>query len=286
MAKLSKELAAEAIKGIEGEEVYVFSTKEHNELLDNYKKTTIEAELKSRIAKVYDDVDADFTTVTGLKKPDDQKTYKYWPEVAKQLKEKADTAAAEVEKLKTGGSPDLLKEIEALRKASLEKDNEWKAKLAKVETELTVKDIKNTLDASFHDLKLSNLPKPVLDTFIESAKNKLTQSAKIVNGEIVFMDANGEPRMNKETYKPYTASELMAMELEPIVEKGDQHKGGGSAKPGISKDKDGKIDVSLMVPIAVKTRVELTKFLIESGLPNNTEEFFAAYDKYSVNLPI
>jgi hypothetical protein len=283
--KVLKDKAAEAVQGIEAEEVHIFTPKEHDELLENFKKTTIESELKSRIAKVYDDVDNDFTTATGLKKPDTEKTYKYWPTVAKQFKEKFEQASSEVEKLKKEGSPDLAKELDSLRKAAQEKDAEWKSKVESLQVELTTKDIKNTLDVSAKGFKLSALPKPVLDTFIESAKSKLARSAKIVDGVMVFMDRNGDVITSKETFKPVTAEEMMALELEPIIDKGKEDKGGGTTKPTVQKDKDGKLDISLMVPSSVGNRIELTKFLIESGLPLNTPEHKVAYEKYSATLP-
>jgi hypothetical protein len=292
MAKLTKEEAVKAIQNIEGEEVLVFTPGEHADVLRNFSLTTVDKELKGRIGRLYAEIDADFESATGIKRPDDNETlenksYKFWPETLKKIKAKAEQAEAEVVKLKTNnGSPDLVKEIEALRKASIEKDNEWKVKMAQVQTELSVKDIKNTLDLSTRDLKLSNLPKPVVDTFIEAAKNKLAAIAKIVNGEVIFMDSDGEPLMNKETYKPYSSAELMAKELEPIIEKGKESKGGGSVKPTIQKDKDGKIDISVIIPTTVRTKSELTNHLISSGLAFNTPDYYAAYDKYSVNLPI
>ena len=286
MAKLSKEEAVKAVQGIEDAEVYVFTAKEHTELLDNFKKATIESELKSRIAKVYDDVDTDFTSATGLKKPDDVKTYKFWPDKVKEYKEKAELAVAEAEKLKTGGNPDHLKEIEALRKAAIEKDNDWKQRFDAAQKEISVRDIKGHLDSSTRDLKLTNLPKPVIDTFIEAAKSKLAASAKIVDGQIQFIGPDGLPLTNKETFKPFTAAELMAVELEPIIEKGINNKGGGTEKPTISKGKDGKIDVALIIPQSVSNRIELTKFLIEAGLPAGTPEHNAAYDKFSENLAV
>jgi hypothetical protein len=283
--KLAKEEAVKTVQGLEVAEVHVLTESEYVDLLDNYKKNTIESELKSRIAKVYDDVDNDFVAATGLKKPDDQKTYKYWPSVVKQFKEKAEQAAIEAEALKKNASPDLTKELDSLRKAAQEKDADWKAKYDTLQNELTSKDIKNVLDGSTRGFKLANLPKPVLDTFIESAKTKLSASGKLVEGELVFMDKDGNPRINKETFKPYTAEEMMAIELEPIIDKGKDTSGGGTQPPKLQKDKDGKIDISMVVPTSVRTRLELTKFLVEAGLPLNTPEHATAYDKYSANLP-
>lgn len=286
MAKLSKEEAVKAIQGIEEPEVIVLTTKEQSELLDNFKKTTIEQELKGRIAKVYDDIDKDFEQITGLKKPDDVKTYKHWPDVAKQLKDQADAAQKELEKVKAGGSPDLKREIEALQKASLEKDAEWRKKIETIQSEVSTRDIKSALDISTRSLKLSNLPKPVVDTFIESAKSKLAATAKMVDGQLIFLDSEGDPRINKETFKPYTAEELMTLELDPIIDKSTTKKGGGTEPPVIKMDKDGKPDIALTIPQTVRSKVELTKFLIEAGMPQNTPEHEVAYNKYSVNLPI
>jgi hypothetical protein len=287
MPKFSKDEALKAIQGLESNEVFVHTPEEQATLLDNYKKTTIEQELKNRIAKVYDDVDADFSTITGLQKPIEVKTYKYWPEIVKKFKDETEAAKKEVEKLKVGGSPDLLKEIEALRKASIEKDNEWKAMYEKALSELSQKDVKNALDDSTRSLKLANMPKPVLDTFIDNAKNKLAASGKIIDGQLVFMDSDGNPRINKETFKPFTAEELMTVELDPIIDKTNQNTGAGTKPAEVFTGKDGKKDINIAIPNTVRTKVELMKFLIEtSGIPRGTEQFDLAYAKYSVSLPV
>lgn len=282
-----KEEAVKALQGFEGQEFFVFTGKDHLEVLENFRKTQVEQDLKDRIGKVYGDIDADFKAVTGLDKPNDQKTYKYWPEVVKQYKEKAESLTKEVEKLKVNPNPDLAKELEALRKASVEKDNEWKAKVEKMQSDLMVKDVTNTLDGAVRGFKLSALPKPVVDTFIKSAKLKLSQSAKFIEGQLVFIDADGNPKINKETFKPYTADELLAIELEPIIDKTNiKQEGGGTKPPKVTVGKDGKSDIALMVPTTVKNKMELTKFLIEAGIPMGTPEHDTAYAKYGATLPI
>lgn len=286
----NKEEAVKALQGLEGQEFLVFTDKEHSEVLENFKKTQLDIFEKGRIAEVYDSLDKDFTKVLGIKRPSgygEKRTYEFWPEVAKGLKDKNDELAKEVEKLKVNPNPDLAKELEALRKASIDKDNEWKAKMDKMQADLMVKDVTNTLDGAVRGFKLSDMPKPVVETFIESAKAKLSQSAKFIEGQLVFLDADGNPRINKETFKPYTAAELMAIELDPIIDKTkDKHEGGGTKPPKVTVGKDGKPDITVIVPTSVKNKIELTKFLIEAGLPQGTPEHDTAYAKYGATLPI
>jgi hypothetical protein len=287
MGKFSKEDAIKHIQGLSDSDVFVFTEKEQSEFLENYKKTSMDVFEKTRITELYDGIDKDFEKATGIKLPPDQTTYKFWPEQMKILKEQSGRFESEVAELKTkGGSPELQKEIEALRKASLEKDNEWKSKFEKVNRELIEKDIKSNIEMASKGFKFTILPKTVIDTFIESAKNKLSQSAKFIEGQMIFTDSDGNPRLNKETFKPYTAEELMALELDPIIDKEKKNEGGGTKPPKLQKDKDGKSDINLIVPTTVSNRVELTDYLIKSGLPLNTEEHRVAYEKYSANLPI
>lgn len=288
MPKFNKEEAIKALQGMENDEVFVYTPDEQATLLENFKNTSIDAFERNRITEIYNDLDKDFFNATGIQKqkgPDSPKTYKFWPDVAKKLKEEADAAKAEAEKLKAGGSPDLAKEIEALRKASIEKDNEWREKYTKLEGSLAQKDVENTLDMALRGLKFSNMPKTVVDTFIENVKSKLSASGKMIEGKLVFMDSSGNPRINKETFKPYTADELMALELDPIIDKSDSKKGGGTTFQ--KSVKDGKVEITVSVPPSVRSKVELTEYLIKTaGIPMNTPDFNAAYDKYGKDLPL
>lgn len=287
--KYVKEDALKALQGSDSSEVFLFTPDEHAQYLDNYKKVEIEKELKGRIAKVYSDIDNDFTEVTGLKRPEDQKTYKYWKEKMKEYKdasESADTSSLkeEIARLKKDGNPDMARELEQLRKLSLEREKQWKSEKDALLESMTKKDVMTKLDAALIGVKFSDLPEPVKTTFIESAKSKLIAQSKIINGEVVFVDENGDPLINKETYKPYTATDMMLAQLDPIIDKGHSHKGSG-VKPEVTTGKDGKIDVTVNIPSGIKSKSELTKYLIEvAALPFNTPEHNAAYDKYCVQM--
>lgn len=289
MPKFKKEEAIKALQGMESDEVFVYTPEEQTTLLENFKNTSIDAFERNRIAEIYNDLDKDFFNATGIQKqkgPDSPKTYKFWPDVAKRLKEEADAAKAEAEKLKAGGSPELTKEIDALRKASIEKDNEWREKYTKLQCSMTQKDIENTLDMARRELKLIDMPRPVVDTFIENVKSKLSASGKMIEGQLIFMDANGNPRINKETFKPYTAEELMRVELDPIIDKTTESKGGGT-EPRKVVGKDGKTEIIVSVPGNVRSKIELSEYLIKTaGLPLNTPDFNTAYDKYGKDLPL
>lgn len=294
MGKLAKETAVTTVTNFTGEEIYVFTPDEYNKMLDDYKTTEIESALKARIAKVYGDLDSDFEGVTGRKKPDTEKTYTYWKSVLKELKDKSEstdvqTLRAEIEKLKTqGGQMEKVRELEATLKLANEKEGEFKVKIKTLEESLRSKDILNQIEAGLRDFKFQQLAQPVLNTFIDSAKSKLTKTAQFIDNTIVFTDENGNPKINRETMKPYTPAEILAIELEPIIDKGNNdYKGAGSkTKPEIIKGKDGKIDINIIVPPTVKSKTELTQHLIESGLPFNSPEHNAAYEKYAVNLPV
>lgn len=288
MPKLTKDEALKTLQGLEASEVFLMTPEENTSYLENYKKVEIEKELKGRIAKVYDDLDADFAAITGQRKPDTEKTYKYWPGVVKQLKEAAENADADklrkqIDELKkTGASPELMKELEAVRAMSISEKKKYESRIAELEGVMVQKDITVILNEAMRGLQFQKLPQAVLDAYVEKSRSKLMTSAKIVNGELVFHDEKGEPMINQTTYKPYTAAELMARELEPVIES-EKKKGLGSQEPNITK-RDGKIEVTLNVPHTLRSKTELTEFLIKNGLPFNTPEYYAAYDKYQKQL--
>lgn len=293
MGKIAKDQAVAVIGAITDDEVYVFTSAEYNKALDDYKTTEIESALKARIAKVYGDLDADFKEVTGLTKPETEKTYAYWKKVIKDYKDKAESTdvtglRAEIDRLKTqGGQMEKVRELEATLKLAMEKEAEYKTKISTLETTLKTKDIINQLEAGMHGFKFQQLAQPVLNTFIDSARAKLTKSAQIIDGTIVFIGTDGNPLINRETMKPYTPAEMLTLELDPIMDKGgNDYKGAGSVKkPEITK-KDGKVDINVAIPATVKSKKELTEHLIASGLPFNSPEHNMAYDKYSADLPI
>lgn len=75
------------------------------------------------------------------------------------------------------------------------------------------------------------------------------------------------------------------MRLKPILNEGRTQPGPGlKDKEPLIETKDGKIDVTLILPDTVKTNADLTEFLLKSGLKRNTPEYLAAYGKYVENL--
>lgn len=292
MGKFKKADALTALGAMTDEEVYVFSPTEYNTTLDTYRNSEIETALKGRTAKMYNDFDADFGEATGLKKPDNEKTYKYWVRMLKEYMEKAENSDAvklhaEIERLKTtGGQADKVKELEQIIKTYETKTHDADEQIKTLTESLKQKDVANHIESGLRGFKFQKIAEPVIKTFIESAKRNLMAKAKVVDGVIVFVDDKGEPRINRETMKPYTAEELLAVELEPILDKGKEGVTGLGTheKPAIVKDKEGKQDINLIMPANVKTKVELTEYLIKSGLPFNSEEHNVAYDKYSKEL--
>ena len=294
MGKLAKEAALAAVQGIADGEVYVFTPDEYNTHLNQFKETEIETALKSRIAKVYGDLDKDFEEVTGKRKPDTEKTYTFWKSVLKEFKDLANSGdvtalKAEIERLKTtGGQGEKVKELEAILTTSKSELETYKGKVTTLEAQIKTQSIMSQIDSGLTGMKFQGLPAPVINTFIDSAKSKLLKVSQVIDGTIVFLDEAGNPRINRETMKPYTPAEILTIELDPIIDKGNNgFKGAGSGKaPEITKDKDGNIDINVIIPPNIRTKTDLTKFLIESGLPFNSKEHNAAYDKYAKTLPV
>jgi hypothetical protein len=274
MNKLSKEDIKKLIEGDGAAEYFVFTPEQHEEFLANFKKTSIDSFEQKRVTEIYNDLDKDFFNATGIKRPADQKTYNFWPETMKQLKEKsAQTQNA---------NPDITKELEAVRKASLEKDKEWEKKFGDLTASLEKKEVMSILEASIRGFKFTDMPEPVLNNYIETVKSKLASSAKIIGGEVNFFKDN-ELLINKQSMKPMTAAELLAAELDPVISKKTEVRGGGTEPPKITK-KDGKIIVTLALDPKVKTKTQLTDFLVKEGIAFNTPEFYAAYEQYGKNL--
>ena len=135
----------------------------------------------------------------------------------------------------------------------------------------------------FKDVKL--VPEDVRNVHINVVKNELAKIAEFVDGKMIFKNDQGEI-IRDAKLKPLGPHEILKERLKPILNEGRQQKGPGinENEPLNEKDKDGKVDVTLVVPDTVKTNADLIDFMMKSGLKRNTEEFSAAYAKYSEGL--
>ena len=293
MAKLNKE---EAIKKItEGDgDFQVFTHEEHESFLNNLKETEVfKQQIDGRVSEMHQQYDNDFFAVTGKRKAQDEKTYDFIKREVKAIQDQAKELAdknAELEKAvndKSGTQAiELLRgELDSIKKKHQSYKEEAENKYKDLEQSGVQMRILNEFDRSMTGLKFKDaaiIPEDVRNAMINNAKAELSKSATFVEGKLVFLDSEGKI-MRDENLNVLTPKEILADKLKSIIDAGRKAKGVDLKEPEI-KQEDGKIVVNLSIPDTVRTNVDLTQYLMQSGLKRNTDEYRAAYAKYSEKL--
>jgi len=283
---MTKEEALKKIESGDGD-FLVFTETEHKEFLNNLKESDIfKQQIDTRVSEIYKQIDADVSSITGEKKPASEKTYDYVKNQLTVLKTQADELATkntELQKAVEDKSNDeaftlMKKELDQVKRTHQEKLTEWKAERETMQTDTVKMRVNNALDQSMMGLKFkTDIPEDARNAMIQIAKEDINRSAKFINDKLVFIDENGEVRLD-EMMRPLSAQTILETRLKSIVDPG-RKLDGVDLKDPVTK-KDGKTIVNLTLPDSVKTNVDLSNFLSESGLKRGNEDYNAAYEKY------
>ena len=134
-----------------------------------------------------------------------------------------------------------------------------------------------------------NLPEDAVKALTDQAINHLLSMAQFQEGKLVFVENGVVKRNPHNALNPYTAQELLAESLKNIIDPGIKAEGGPDVSGEIQyeKNKEGKITkVVMLVPDSIKTKEDLSKYLVSQGLLRGTQEYLAAYANYSPALPM
>lgn len=277
---------------------FIIRTKdEEDAYLANHQKQIEEQVIPGKISELHNRYDEDIFSVTGLRKGQTEKTYDFTKRVLAEFKtkaEKADVLANEINSLKQQikdgtGDKKTLADLEAVQKAYKELETTKDSEITKVKTEFEKYRIKADIQSARSGIALKkNIPESAVNALWEQAVNKLTGMASFQDGKLVFMKDGIVMRNAHNALNPYTAAELLKEELKDVIDTGEKKLG-----PDVSKevekefDKDGKLTkIALIVPESVRTREDLSKYLVTAGLLRGTEEYMLAYKEYSANLPV
>ena len=291
---LKKDEALKKINESKDESFEVFTEQEHTTYLDNFAKTEVEKRIGDEISKVHSQYDNDAFEILGERKAGNEKTYNFLKRKLRELKESAGGSQVHLDRIaqleadlkNKSGDEQLKKDYEQIRKTYNEEKQTWEKKIQDYEASQQSMKIEIQLDAALPKLKFSDqIPENVRNIMIQAAKSKLLQSGKIVDGQLIFVDKDGATLRNKNNaLNPYTAEEMLTAELKDILGEKKVVPGTG-VKPEIVKDKDGKETINVSVPDSVKTKEDLSKYLMSLGLNRNSKEYQLAYQEYSEKLP-
>jgi len=266
----------------------VFTADEHKEFLNNLKDTDIfRQQIDGRVSEMHRQYDDDFFEVTGKRRGQDEKTYDFIKREFSNIKKTAADLAEKNQSLQKAidGKGDeayeqLKKEHDTVLQKHQDAMKEWQGKFEAKEKEQVMTRIKGQLESSTSKLKfLATVPQEAVNGLVEITKSKLSASAKMIENTVVYLDGNGDVRLD-DMMRPLTTDFVVAEELKSIIDTGRIQTGVDIKEPKVEKDADGKIVVHLSLPDSVKTNVDLTEFLLKSGLKRGTAEYMAAYEKY------
>lgn len=291
---MNKEEAIKKIQESDSPDFEVFTKKEHDTYLENFKKTEVENEIGTRIKDVHMQYDNDMFAITGKRKEASEKTYDFLKRTFNDLQTKLndlpakEQRIAELEKaLKDKSGDELLKsQLQQAKDEYKKLKEETDTARQTFETEKKQLRINYEIDNSIAGIVFrDDVSEDIRNITINAIKSDLAKTADFVDNVLVFKDADGKILANKNNaLNPYTAKELMAIKLESLVKK--DPKKIELKKPEFSKDKDGNIKVDIAVPDAgFKDRSEVTKYLVEQGLRSGTPEYSAAYRQLTEGLP-
>lgn len=291
---------AEALKYIEtkGDSKFVVRTEEEeNAFLANHAKKIEEEVIPSKISELHTRYDEDIFAVTGLRKNANEKTYDFTKRVLAEFKTKAEKASVletEMDSLKkqiTDGTADkkTLQDLEAVQKAYKELEDKHTKEVGSLKSEHEKFKIQSEIRAALTGMAFKkNIPEAALRALTEQTIGELTNQASYADGKLVFME-NGVPKRNPHNaLNPYTANEILKERFKDIIETGNPVKGPGiTDQMTVEKDNKGKVTkVNISVPESVRTREDLSKYLVTAGLLRGSEEYTLAYKEYSAALPM
>lgn len=294
MTKLSKEEALKKINEGDGD-FQVFTHDEHESFLNNLKDTEVfKQQIDGRVSEIHQRYDDDLFALTGKRKAQDQKTYDFMKVEVKAMKDNAEELAlknAELKKAVEDKSDskalDLLRgELDSMKKKHQSFKEEAEIKYSDLQKSGVQMRILSEFDRSMTGLKFKDaaiIPEDVRNAMTNNAKTELAKTASFVEGKLVFLDAEGKIRRD-ENLNVLTAKDILSEKLKSIIDAGRTQKGVDVIDPEVKTDKDGKLIVNLSIPDTVKTNADLSKHLMGLGMKQSSDEYRAAYAKYSEKL--
>lgn len=290
----------ELLKYVEsqGDKDFVIRTAEEEvNFLANHAKEVEEKLIPEKISKLHSQYDDDVYSVTGLRKAATEKTYDFVKRVLSSLKtdaEKAKSLESEMATLKDQiakgkGNEQVLADLEAVRKQYNELKESKEQEITKLRTEQDKFRAETQIRAAIPVNIKKGLPEDAVKALTEQAVSHLISIAQLQDGKLVFVENGVIKRNPHNKLEPYTAQELLSEQLKNIIDTGRKLPGGPDLNSEVTyeKDKNGKITkVAMIVPDSVRTKEDLSKYLVSAGLLRGTQEYMAAYSQYSNALPM
>lgn len=290
---MNKEEALKLIGENDTADWHVVPTEDHNTFLTNYKETEVSKGIKEHVSGVYQKYDDMIKEITGETKPVDVKTHEFLRTSLTALKndiQGKETKIGDLERAVGDKSGDeamtLLKsDYKALQTKHQRTLDDFKVEKETLVQEKTRGSLMNKADHALMGIKfLGTVPVDAQKALIEIAKNDVVKDASFLDGNVVFLDATGDP-LRDDQLNVITMETRLKDKLKSIIDEGHKQKGVDIKDP-VTKDKDGKPIVNVIVPDTVTTMATLIEHLQIAGLVRGEDDYFAALKHWSEKLDI
>lgn len=292
----NKDEAVKKIQDSQSTEFEVFDTAEHTTYLDNYKETVVDKELKSKVKGVHDQYDNDIFKITGRRRSDGEKTYDLLAEVIGDYggREALTGELTDLKQQIKDGTGDkalkskveaLEKELENVQELHKGEKKKWDTEKEGIVSSHARASMSNILDRAGIGIKFKEgMADSTMKIVVDAVTNELLEIATVVDGIMVFNDADGNILRNKDTLKPFTPEEMLKGKLKDVIDEGRKIDGTGVTEPTITETEvDGKkVKIVNYSPSAtVKNKDNLHEDLATKGFTQGSEEYNLAWAKYS-----
>ena len=292
----------EVLKYVEtkGDESFIVRTEaEEKTFLENYGKKIEEEVIPSKIGELHTRYDDDIFAVTGMRKSATEKTYDFTKRVLSEFKTKAEKASVlekEIDSLKKQlsdglGDKKTLADLEAVQRAYKELEDTKEKEVKELRTQFEkYKDESEIVSATSGLQFKKNIPDTAIKSLVKQIVSDLTSIASRQDGKLIFLKDGVPMRNPHNALNPYTADELLKERLKDVLDVGRKIDGGPDIGSEMVKEYDkasGKLTkIAMVIPDTVKTKEDLSRFLISQKLLRGSEDYNLAYKEYSASLPM
>jgi hypothetical protein len=261
---------------------------EHASYLDRFKSDVIEKELPSRVKAVHDSYDKDTKDLFGVDRDPNEKSYDYLKRAAKGKLTELETSAKKIADLeaaiaKGDTSAAMAAKLEAeetkFKTILREKDSQIEQLQKQTQTTSKTADVK----LIYGEIKkgfVKQLP-PMFARAEAAALDEVINNSVVKDGKLYMSNPDGTVRKDS-SYNEITVEDHLKKEFKDVIEV-QKKQGGAGSPPGPG---DPTVDPSKLTPDnfpmkeSIKTKIELTDYMLSLGLKQGTKEFIAIWTKY------
>jgi len=262
-------------------------------LLNNFAQNHWDSKINNEIGALHGKYDNDFKEVLGIDKPDGVKSYVFWKDEVRKLKESSNPALiaekeaqiAELQKAveQSAGSEHFKGLYEKLQSDSENRISELNEQLSGYESKFRTNTIEGLINKSMSGFEFNtDLPEDVRNSFVNGIVSNLVSNAKVMEDGTVTFYENNEPLLDPKSLSKMDAGQILKTKLASVLAKTGQTSGGGLDSNKVNPTDPNRLNVPATITSA-KTQTQLfdaiSKELASKGLKKGSKEYTSEADK-------